>query len=290
MEFAIDVRELKKNFGAVNALRGVDLQVSPGQVFGLLGPNGAGKTTLIRLLVGAIKPSEGQLNVMGFDPIKEKRLMRRQIGYMPQTPALYDDLSPYENIRFFGKAHKSGKLEQHVEEVIAFVGLTDRANHPVHTFSGGMHQRVSLACALVNKPKVLFLDEPTSGIDPKLREMFWQHFIELAESGTTVVLSTHQMDDAMHCDRLAILHLGKVLACNTPRQLLWENRAVVRVWDGDQVEEHTVQGYPEALPKLLHQHGLDATIKRIEIEEESLEQVMLRLVKQSESEKAGEAK
>jgi len=151
-----------------------------------------------------------------------------------------------------------------------------------------MRQRVSLACALVNKPKVLFLDEPTSGIDPKLREMFWQHFRTLARDGTTVIISTHQMDDAMHCDQLAILHLGKVLACNTPRQLLWENRAVVRVWRGDQALEHHVQGYPDALPKLLHQHGLDPAIQRIEVEEESLEQVMLELVKQSEAKKAGE--
>ena len=288
MEIAIRVQDVKKSFGAVQALQGVHLQVRPGQVFGLLGPNGAGKTTLIRLLVGAIKPSAGQMNVLGYDPVKEKRPMRRQIGYMPQTPALYDDLSPRENIRFFGRAHKNGDLEEQVEEVIAFVGLADRANYPVHTFSGGMRQRVSLACALVNKPKVLFLDEPTSGIDPKLREMFWQHFRQLAQDGTTVIISTHQMDDAMHCDQLAILHLGKVLACNTPRQMLWENRAVVRVWSGDQVEEHHVQGYPEVLPQLLHKHGLNNSIQRIEVQEESLEQVMLKLVKQSESNKAGE--
>ena len=290
MDDAINVQGVKKNFGAVKALQGVDLKVSPGQVFGLLGPNGAGKTTLIRLLVGAIKSSEGQLNVLGYDPVKEKRQMRREIGYMPQTPALYDDLSPRENIRFFGRGHHTGNLEKNVEEVIAFVGLSERANHPVHTFSGGMRQRVSLACALVNKPKVLFLDEPTSGIDPKLREMFWQHFRQLAEDGTTVIISTHQMDDAMHCHQLAILHLGNVLANNTPRQLLWENRAVVRVWHGEQVEEHAVQGYPEALPNLLHQHGLDAAIKRIEIEEDSLETVVLGLIKQSENDTAGSDK
>lgn len=289
MESAIDVRDVTKNFGAVKALRNITLQVSPGKIFGLLGPNGAGKTTLIRLLVGATKPGSGQLAVLGLDPIKDKWVMRKQIGYMPQTPALYDDLSPRDNIRFFGQAHRSGDLEKNIAEVIAFVGLTERANHPLNTFSGGMRQRVSLACALVNEPKVLFLDEPTSGIDPKLREMFWLRFRELADRGTTVVVSTHQMDDAMHCDQLAILHLGEVLACNTPRQLLWENRAVVRIWRTGQAEEHEVQDYPDQLPVLLHAYGLDTSINRIEIEEETLEQVVLQLVKRSENQKAGEA-
>ncbi len=287
MDLAISVQGVRKNFKAVEALRGVDLQVQAGQVFGLLGPNGAGKTTLIRLLVGAIKPSEGQLAVMGVDPIKEKRQMRRQIGYMPQTPALYDDLSPRENIRFFGRGHHVGNLEKNVDEALALVGLADRANDPVHTFSGGMRQRVSLACALVNKPKVLFLDEPTAGIDPKLREMFWEHFHRLAENGTTVILSTHQMDDAIHCNNLAILHHGRVLANNTPRQLLWENRAVLRVWQGDKAEEQTVLNYPQALPELLRPYGLGSNVTRIEVEEESLEQVMLRLVKQSEDAQSG---
>ncbi len=289
MDYTIDVQDVRKNYRAVKALQGVDLQVAPGQIFGLLGPNGAGKTTLIRLLVGAIKPTAGKLRVMGFDPVKEKQAMRRQIGYMPQAPALYDDLSMRQNVRFFGRAHHRGDLEKSVEEVIAFVGLSDRAGHAVHTFSGGMRQRVSLACALVNNPKVLFLDEPTSGIDPKLREMFWRHFRELADGGATVVVSTHQMDDAMHCDQIAILHLGKVLACNTPRQLLWQNRARVSIWQGEQVEEHTVQDYPQALPGLLAPYGLDQAVTRIEVEEESLEQVMLRLVKQSEERKEEEA-
>lgn len=287
MELAINVQSVRKNYGAVKALRGVDLEVQSGQVFGLLGPNGAGKTTLIRLLVGAIKPGDGQLAVMGYDPVKEKRLMRRQIGYMPQSPALYSDLSPRENIRFFGRGHFTGDLDKNVEEVLALVGLDDRASDPVHTFSGGMRQRVSLACALVNKPQVLFLDEPTAGIDPKLREMFWEHFHRLAEDGTTVILSTHQMDDAVHCDHLAILHRGKVLANNTPRQMLWENRAVIRIWQGNKMEEKNVLQYPQSLPELLRPYGLDPAVTRIEVEEEALEQVMLRLVKQSEDTKNG---
>jgi ABC-2 type transport system ATP-binding protein len=290
MEPTIQISDLHKNFSKVKALQGVSLQIERGQIFGLLGPNGAGKTTLIRLLIGAIKRTKGQISILGHDPIHDKRAMRARIGYMPQNPALYDDLSPRQNIRFFGQGHPSNNLEERIEEVITFVGLAERANHPIHTFSGGMRQRVSLACALVNKPAVLFLDEPTSGIDPKLRELFWQHFRQLAEDGATVIVSTHQMDDAMHCDRLAVLHRGKVLACNSPRQFLWESRAVVRIWKNDQVEEHAVLDYPNTLPDLLHSHNLDPDIKRIEIEEEGLEQVMLRLVKNlDEEQKRNEA-
>lgn len=282
MVYAIDVQDVRKHFKKIEALRGLSLRVEAGRVFGLLGPNGAGKTTLIRLLVGAIKATGGELSVLGLHPIKQKGAIRRQIGYMPQSPALYDDLSPRENIRFFGRAGQNGDLNKQVEDVIDFVGLTDRASHPVHTFSGGMKQRVSLACAMVNKPKVLFLDEPTSGIDPKLREMFWKHFRHLADDGATVVVSTHQMDDAMHCDELAIIHRGQMLANNTPKDILWENRAAVRIWKNGEMQEHAVRNYPAVLPTLLHPLGLENSVDRIEIQEEGLEEVMLRLVKEKE--------
>lgn len=213
---AVEVRGLRKDFGEVQALKGVDLSIERGQIFGLLGPNGAGKTTLIRLLTGSIKPTDGRISLLGLDPIKQKAQVRRQIGYMPQNPALYDDLSPRENIRFFGKANHSENLGLGVEKVIEFVGLSERANDAVYTLSGGMKQRVSLACALVNEPQVLLLDEPTSGIDPKLREAFWKHFYELAGRGVTVLVSTHQMDEAMYCDRLAILNKGTLLADDPP--------------------------------------------------------------------------
>ncbi|RLD97127.1 MAG: hypothetical protein DRJ13_12735 [Bacteroidetes bacterium] len=145
-----------------------------------------------------------------------------------------------------------------------------------------MKQRVSLGCALVNKPKVILLDEPTSGIDPKLRELFWQHFRQLADEGVTVLVSTHQMDDAMHCDELAIIHQGQVLLNKSPREILWENNAVVRIWRDGYLEEHRIKNYPDVLPPLLHSLGLDKNVKRIEIQEEGLEEVMLRLVKNKE--------
>jgi ABC-2 type transport system ATP-binding protein len=286
---SIETQALHKSFGKVEALKGVSLEIDSGQIFGLLGSNGAGKTTLIRLLIGSTKPSSGSLSVLGFDPTRQKRALRKLIGYMPQSPALYEDLSPVENIRFFAQAQHMENTSHRVEEVIALVGLSKRAKDPVYKFSGGMKQRVSLACALVHQPKLLLLDEPTSGIDPKLRETFWEHFRELTSRGVTILVSTHQMNEAMHCDKLAILHQGTLLAADTPRQLLWNNRARIKIWHGEQVEQQEVINYPEQLPGVLHVHGLEATISRIEIEEDTLETVVLDLINHHEAQDVKEA-
>ena len=275
---SIKIKNVHKDFGDVQALRDISLDVDGGQIYGLLGPNGAGKTTLIRLLIGAIKPTSGEISVLSLDPIKQKDALRQKIGYMPQTPALYDDLSAKDNIRFFGRAHQCGNLSQHVEEILDFVGLRQRADDPIYKFSGGMKQRVSLACALVHQPKMIFLDEPTSGIDPKLRSAFWDHFRELTSNDVTIIVSTHQMDEAMYCDKLAILHQGTLLADETPRKLLWKNQAKIKLWRDSKMSEQRVKNYPEALPKLLQQEGLDPQIQRIEIEEDSLETIILNMI------------
>lgn len=282
---SIHIQNLHKYFGEIQALKDVNLSVDSGQIFGLLGPNGAGKTTLIRLLIGATKPTSGNLSVLSLNPGKQKRALRQQIGYMPQSPALYEDLSPTDNIRFFGRAHQIGKLSKRVDEVLEFVGLSQRAHDPVYKFSGGMKQRVSLACALVHQPQMLFLDEPTSGIDPKLREAFWEHFRELAAKGVTIIVSTHQMDEALYCDKLAILHEGILLADDTPRKLLWNSRARIKIWRGPEVIEQVVTNYPDVLPGLLQKDGLDSTISRIEIEEDRLEAVILRMINEQIGEK-----
>ena len=279
---SVQVTDVGKNFGNVQALQNVSLDVEHGQIFGLLGPNGAGKTTLIRLLIGATKPTSGQLSVLGHNPVKQKAALRRLIGYMPQSPALYDDLSARDNISFFGRAHQTEDLSQRIDEVIGFVNLSERSRDPVYKLSGGMKQRVSLACALVHQPKMLFLDEPTSGIDPKLRMAFWEHFRELASKGVTLLISTHQMDEAMFCDRLAVLHEGKLLADDTPKKMLWNNRANIRIWQGEKEEAREIVNYPEKLPAVLQRYGLDPSITRIEIEEDTLETVVLRMITQQE--------
>ncbi|HET8627871.1 MAG TPA: ABC transporter ATP-binding protein [Thermomicrobiales bacterium] len=277
-EVALRVEGVRKRYGRVTALDGVGLAVRRGEIFGLLGANGAGKTTLIKILVGAARPDAGAVTVLGLDPARQARALRRQIGYMPQAPALYEDLSPRENVHFFGRAHPLERLEERIDEVLTFTGLRERERDPVYGFSGGMKQRVSLACALVHRPLMLFLDEPTAGVDPKLREAFWQHFRDLAERGATLVVSTHLMDEAHFCDRLAIMRDGAVLACDTPRNLLRRGRTLVSVWRGEQVERRLVTDYPRQLPALLRPHGLDPAIDRIEIEEDTLDTVVLDLI------------
>lgn len=276
---AIQTHDLQKNFGEVRALNNVNLTIPKGQIFGLLGSNGAGKTTIIRLLTGAIKATGGSLSVLDQDPTTDKYAVRQLIGYMPQEFSLYEDLSPRENIRFFGRAHKVENLSNRIDEVIEFVGLADRAKDQVFKFSGGMKQRVSLACALVHQPKILMLDEPTSGVDPNLREAFWEHFRHLADQGTTILVSTHQMDEAMYCDQLGILHRGDLLAQNTPHKLLWEQHAKITIIHNGQTQEHAITNYPDQLPKILHDLGLDTAVSRIEVQEETLENVVLRLIK-----------
>ncbi len=285
---SIHADNVVKNFGSVRALKGVSLDVEQGTIYGMLGPNGAGKTTLIRLLTAAIKPSSGSLLVLGLNPNKNKRALRSKIGYMPQAPALYDDLSPLENIDFFGRAHSIENLFKRVDEVIEFVGLSRRARDPVYKFSGGMKQRVSLACALVHQPQILLLDEPTTGIDPKLRETFWKHFRQLADSGITLIISTHQMDEALYCDRLGILHEGRLLADDSPQHLLWGGQTKLKIWRDGQVEERRLSNYPEQLPTELKRFGLDKSISRIEIDEDTLETVVLRMINEREAQSAEE--
>ena len=278
---AIVVENVEKRYGRIEALRGVSLAVGRGEIFGLLGANGAGKSTLIKILVGSSRPSAGRVEVLGLSPVAGAgalRQLRQQLGYMPQAPALYEDLSPRDNIRFFGQAHRLERLEERIDEVLAFANLRARERDPLYGFSGGMKQRVSLACALVHRPRVLFLDEPTAGIDPKLREAFWRHFRELAASGVTLFISTHLMDEALYCDRLAIMRDGTVLACDTPRAILRRGRARVSIWRAGQVERETVTNDPEQLSTLLRRYGLDPAVSKIEIEEDTLETVVLGLI------------
>lgn len=275
---AIIIHNLQKRYGRLEALKGATLTIPQGQIFGLLGPNGAGKTTLIRTLVGAIQPTAGQISLLGVDPTREPRRVRRLVGYMPQQPALYEDLSARENIYFFARAHHALQLARRVDEALAFTDLTGRQHDPVHTFSGGMKQRVSLACALVHRPPLLLLDEPSAGVDPQLRQTFWRHFRELAAQGTTILVSTHQLDEALHCDLVAVMRQGMILAYDTPRRLLQRGQTAVTIWRDGCPETTTVSDYPHALPELLRPYSLDAAVTRIEIEPETLEEVILRLI------------
>jgi ABC-2 type transport system ATP-binding protein len=275
---AISTHDVQKRYGHIKALKGLSLDIEAGQIFGLIGANGAGKTTFIKLLVGISRPDAGSLQLLGLDPLHAQAELRQRIGYMPQSPALYDDLTAAENVTFFGRAHRLTNLRRQVEEALDFVELSQRADDPVGNLSGGMRQRVSLACALVHQPSLLLLDEPTAGIDLKLRASFWKHFNKLAAGGATILVSTHQMDEAAHCDKLAIISQGRLVAHDTPQALMHQGRATVRIWQGGTAREQRFENYPRELPEYLHAQGLSKQIERLEIEPSPLEDIVLNLL------------
>jgi ABC-2 type transport system ATP-binding protein len=279
---SIEVSGLTEKYGRVEALGGAGLSVGRGEVFGLVGPNGAGKTTLIKALVGALRPSGGTARVMGLNPLKDRAELRQRIGYMPQGPALYEDLTARGNVGFFGAAHRTPDLKKKVDEVMHFADLSGRADDPVHTFSGGMKRRVSLACALLHRPEVIFLDEPTAAVDPQLRSRFWKTFRELARDGTTLFISTHLMDEAMLCDRIAILRSGMIIASDTPRSILENGRTRLTVEQDGTEEEQTIGGHPEDLAAALRPYGLQPGVTAIDVETDSLEAVVLSLIEKQE--------
>lgn len=206
-EDAVAVVGVSKSFGSLKALDDVSLRVRSGEVYGLMGPNGSGKTTLIRMLVGLVLPDSGSVTVLG-TRMPEIGILGR-IGYMTQAAALYPDLSVLENVSFFAAISGAPKG---VEEALRFVQLWDRRDSPVVDLSGGMRQRASLACAIVHKPTLLLLDEPTVGIDPQLRVQFWESFRAMTRQGVSIVVSSHVMDEAERCDRLGMMLFGKLLA------------------------------------------------------------------------------
>jgi ABC-2 type transport system ATP-binding protein len=279
---AIRVEGLGKRYGKIEALRGVELAVPEGMVFGLVGPNGAGKTTLIKALVGAMRPSGGEVRVLGLDPLKERTELRQQIGYMPQSSALYEDLSARDNVEFFGAAHGTPELRKRTAEILEFTDLTARAKDPIYKLSGGMKRRVSLACALVHRPRILFLDEPTAAVDPQLRSRFWKTFGLLAEGGTTLFISTHLMDEAMLCDRVAIVRNGRIIASDMPHHILEEGKTLLVVERSGKEEEKVIGGHPEDLAAALYPYGLAPDVTAVDVQTDALETVVLSLIDREE--------
>ena len=220
-QFAVETHGLRKVFGPIVALEGLDLSIGRGEVFGLLGPNGSGKTTTIRILTGLMAPTAGSASVVGFDVAREAERLRRRIGYMSQKYGLYDDLTVAENIQFYAGLYglTNPQRQQRVQEQMDAFQLTARALQLAGTLSGGWKQRLALACATTHRPDMIFLDEPTAGVDPASRRLFWERIYELSSNGTTILVTTHYMDEAERCQRLAFLSRGHLIALGTPAEI-----------------------------------------------------------------------
>lgn len=220
-EIVIRAQALTKTFGSFTAVDAVSFDVMRGEILGYLGPNGSGKTTTMRMLLGLLRPSGGQASVFGFDIDRDSERIRPLVGYMSQKFALYEELNVRENLEFYGGVYGLVRqtLHQRVQAVIAQVGLTEHEQGRAGQLSSGWRQRLALGIALIHEPKLLFLDEPTSGVDPEARREFWDVIYTLAEQGTTIFVSTHYMDEAEYCGRLAIMNQGRLLALDTPSNL-----------------------------------------------------------------------
>jgi len=222
MDTLILAEKLSRHFGAVRAVDELDLRVGPGEIFGLVGPDGAGKTTTMRLLCGAYEPTSGRAEVAGFDLSHHVAEARAATGYVPQRYSLYADLTPAENLEFFSEAYGMPRAKRvaRAKELLDFVGLTAFANRRSEFLSGGMKQKLSLACALIHRPRVLLLDEPTGGVDPVARQEFWRLLYTLLAEGSAILISTPYMDEASRCHRVGLMNHGKLMAEGTPHEIV----------------------------------------------------------------------
>jgi ABC-2 type transport system ATP-binding protein len=220
-EKAVVVKDLERRFGRFVAVNRVTFEVSRGEIFGFLGPNGAGKSTTIRMLCGILAPTGGTGRVAGFDILTQPEMIKAHIGYMSQKFSLYEDLTVEENIDFYGGIYRISreKKRERKEWVIEMAGLKERRHSKTAVLSGGWKQRLALGCAILHEPPVIFLDEPTSGVDPISRRQFWDLIYELSGGGVTIFVTTHYMDEAEYCDRLALIYRGELIASGTPEAL-----------------------------------------------------------------------
>jgi ABC-2 type transport system ATP-binding protein len=218
---AIAVRELTRRFGDFVAVDGLSFEVEAGEIFGFLGPNGAGKTTAIKMLTGLLDPSEGDAWVAGHHVVRERPAVKRNLGYMSQKFSLYGDLSVRENVEFYAGLYgvTGSRFRERLEWILHMAGLEDAADRSTAALPLGWKQRLALGCAVLHEPPLLFLDEPTSGVDPNARRRFWDLIDELARGGTTVLVSTHYMEEAEYCTRMALMNRGRLIALDTPRGL-----------------------------------------------------------------------
>lgn len=253
-DIAVQVSQLRRTFGKFVAVDDIDLTVRKGEIFGFLGPNGAGKSTTIKMLCGLLLPSGGKGTVAGFDVKKESEQIKQNIGYMSQKFSLYDDLTVEENIDFYSGIYNvpSEKKKERKEWVLRMAELQDSHDTLTKTLPGGLKQRLALGCAILHEPPIIFLDEPTSGVDPLSRRNFWNMIYQMAQEGITIFVTTHYMDEADYCDRLALIYRGRIIAEGTPHEL----RDVFMKRDVLEIE---ASPFVEAM-EILHDKGIETAI------------------------------
>jgi ABC-2 type transport system ATP-binding protein len=263
-EPVVDVAGLTKRFGDKTAVRELTMRIAPGEIFGFLGPNGSGKTTSIRMFCGLLTPDAGSGHCLGYDILTESALIKRHVGYMTQRFSFYEDLSIRENLEFVADVYGMPSIRATVDQALDRLGLRDRQHQLAGTLSGGWKQRLALAACLLHEPRLLLLDEPTAGVDPKARRDFWDQIHALAADGITVLISTHYMDEAERCTRLAYIAYGNLLAEGTPDELIAASRlATWRVRSGDSnglaEKLRAVAGVTQVVPfgRQLHVSGPD---------------------------------
>lgn len=224
---AIQVEQLTRKFGDFTAVNKISFQIKNGEIFGFLGANGAGKTTAIRMLCGLLEPTSGRAEVAGFDISKEREKLKRNIGYMSQRFSLYDDLTIFENIRFYGGIYglSSKRIKDKAEQLLKRLGLFEERNKLVKSLPLGWKQKLAFSVASVHDPKIVFLDEPTSGVDPMVRRQFWNMIFEATENGATIFVTTHYMEEAEYCNRISIMVAGEIVAIDTPISLKQQYKA-----------------------------------------------------------------
>ena len=219
MNEVIKIVNLKKSYGSIMAVDGVSYEVNRGEMFGLVGPDGAGKTSTMRMLVGLLNPDAGNAEVLGYDLLTQKNLIKDGIGYLSQRFSLYGDLSIDENIEFFADIHGVKNYKERRNELLEFTRLTPFRDRLADKLSGGMKQKLALACTLIHKPKIIFLDEPTTGVDPVSRRDFWKILSNLLKDGITIFMTTPYLDEAERCNRIALMDKGKIISCDTPKNV-----------------------------------------------------------------------
>lgn len=310
--WTLEADDLVKTFGKFVAVDHVSFRVGKGEIYGFLGPNGAGKSTVIRILLGLLTPNGGSARVAGFDVATHPELVRRQLGYMSQKFSLYDDLTVQENIEFYSGIYGVPKhlRAERQEYVLRLAGLEEKRQVATHLLAGGWKQRLALGCAIVHEPPILFLDEPTSGVDPVARRGFWDLIYQLSEAGRTIFVTTHYMDEAEYCHRIALMYAGRIIATGVPAAVRKEfhRHALLRLDTSEPLETmRALEKEPDVLDVAVFGGGLhvtvadlaaaserirtvlaerNITVQRLESIQPSMEDVFVALVEAEEQKKA----